>query len=80
MGFGFAEAREGMTSAQVYESLVSEIGGMERAAMVERLLHFEGPVRLDFTQEYLEGRETEYLRHLLMAAMWRAQMRRGEGA
>ena len=66
-----------MTSAQVYESLVSEVGSLEREAMVARLVNFEGPVRLDFTEEFLAGKTTEEIRHLLMAALWRSRVRGG---
>ncbi len=66
-----------MTSAQVYESLVSEVGGLDREPMIGRLVGFEGAVRLDFTREYLEGTGTEEIRHLLLAALWRCRVREG---
>jgi hypothetical protein len=66
-----------MTSGQVYESLVSEVGSLGREAMIARLVNFEGPLRLDFTEEFLAGKSTEEIRHLLMAALWRSRVREG---
>ena len=41
---------------------------MNRSEVILRLTHFDGPVNLDFTSEYLETLSAEKLRHILLAA------------
>lgn len=65
-----------MSSAEIYESMVTDVCTLDRGTMIRRLLTFNDGVQLDFSAEYLEGCETERVRHLLVAAMWRSQMRR----
>lgn len=62
-------------SARIYESLVGEVCTLSRNTLIKRLLRFTDGVELDFSQEYLDGCETERIRHLLVAAMWRSRMR-----
>jgi len=50
------------------ERLAAHIAGMNRQALKNELLHFQGNVRLDFTEEYLNGLSLERLRHILLAA------------
>ena len=64
-----------MTGSQIYESLIVEVCDLDRDAMIARLTHFEGPLRLDFTDAYLETCSTENIRHLLLAAMWRCRVK-----
>ncbi|MDH4203033.1 MAG: hypothetical protein OEV87_09070 [Phycisphaerae bacterium] len=42
---------------------------MSKREVIRRLLHFDGPIKLDFTREYLEKLSTERLRHILLAAV-----------
>ena len=64
-----------MTSNEVYENLVTEICSLERPALIAQLTHFDGDLRLDFSEEYLRQSSTENLRHLLLAALWRCRTR-----
>ena len=64
-----------MTSAQLYESLVTELCDLDRPSLIARLTHFDGPLHLDFSDEYLEQCTTENIRHLLLAAIWRCRMK-----
>ena len=72
-----------MSSREVYEALLVEVCGLERAELLERLTHFRGALPLDFSAEYLAGCDTDRMRHLLVAAMWRCfvkQISTGVGA
>jgi hypothetical protein len=60
-----------MSSAELYESLIHQVADLPRADMIQRLARFSGNVRLDFSRDYLDGCDTDQLRHLLLAAMWR---------
>jgi hypothetical protein len=62
-----------MSSTEIYESIIGEVCDLTRAALIERLLHFNGDLRLDFTRDYLAACDTDRLRHLLLAAEWRAR-------
>jgi hypothetical protein len=57
----------------LYESLIQEVCGLDRSIMIERLADFSGDLRLDFSRAYLESCDTERLRHLLLAALWRCR-------
>ena len=52
-----------------FEQACSYIMTLSKAELKDRLLHFEGPIKLDFTDEYLEGLGLDRLRHILLAAM-----------
>jgi hypothetical protein len=65
---------------QVYESLIQEVCGLDRRAVIERLSRFSGNLRLDFTPEFLAEYDTEHLRHLLLAALWRCRMKEATGS
>ncbi len=67
-----------MSSAELYDSLVVQVATLPRAAMIDRLARFPGQLRLDFSQDYLNGCETDQLRHLLLAALWRDASRKPE--
>jgi hypothetical protein len=60
-----------MSSAEIYEALLLEVATLSRADMIARLARFPGHLRLDFSQDYLDSCETDQLRHLLLAALWR---------
>lgn len=52
-----------------FEQACSYIMTLDKAELKERLLHFEGPIKMDFTDEYLDGLGIDRLRHILLAAM-----------
>jgi hypothetical protein len=62
-----------MSSLEVYESLIATVYVLDRSALIERLAHFPGNLRLDFTEEFLARYDDDRLRHLLLAAEWRAR-------
>jgi len=65
-----------MTSVDVYESLIVEVAALDRASMIDRLARFPGELRLDFSDDYLHRCDNDRLRHILLAALWRCQMKR----
>ncbi len=64
-----------MSSTEIYESLLQQVVSLDRSGMIERLQHFPGDLRLDFSEEYLRSCDSDRLRHLLLAALWRCQMK-----
>jgi hypothetical protein len=52
-----------------FETLCATVAGMSKAEVKRRILHFEGPIRLDFTEDYLNSLDLERLRHILLAAL-----------
>ena len=64
-----------MSNTEVYESLMTVVCALDRRALIERLTHFPGELPLDFTEDFLSQCETEKLRHVLLAAEWRARCR-----
>lgn len=42
---------------------------MSKRQIIRRLLRFDGPIKLDFTPDYLENLSTDRLRHILLAAL-----------
>ena len=62
-----------MSSLEIYESLLHEVCCLNRAAMIERLTHFPSTLQLDFTEDFLILCDNDRLRHLLLAAEWRAR-------
>jgi hypothetical protein len=42
---------------------------MTKHELIDRLLHYDGRPRLDFTESYLKNQSDEKLRHILFAAM-----------
>ena len=64
-------------AADVYfETVCVAIAGMSKTEVKRRILHFDGPVRLDFSEDYLNGLDLEKLRHILLAAMITAHRKR----
>ncbi len=57
------------------EMLCTAIAQMSRHEIKDQLLHFEYPLPLDFTEEYLEGLDLERLRHILLAALITAKQK-----
>jgi hypothetical protein len=64
-----------MNGSDVYESLVEEVCTLNRVDMIAQLAHFPGNLRLDFSKDFLHSCDTDYLRHLLLAALWRCHMK-----
>ncbi|MBN1816785.1 MAG: hypothetical protein JW828_05465 [Sedimentisphaerales bacterium] len=58
-----------MRQSQSVEEIVSLIATLSKSQVKDRLLHFHGRPRLDFTESYLDGLSTDRLRHILLAAM-----------
>lgn len=54
---------------------IDHIQALDRDALLREILHFEGRVRLDFSEAYLATLSTEQLRHLLLAAVLQSQRR-----
>ena len=42
---------------------------MNKREVIRRLLHFDGPIKLDYSSDYLESLSTDRLRHILLAAV-----------
>ncbi len=51
------------------ESLADQIAGMKKSEIIDYLMHFEGRLRLDFTESFLQSQTDEKLRHILFAAL-----------
>ena len=64
-----------MSSTETYESFLVQVATLDRAALIARLSQFQGNLRLDFSPEYLATCPTDHLRHLLLAALWRCEMK-----
>ncbi|MBN1124988.1 MAG: hypothetical protein JXA82_08270 [Sedimentisphaerales bacterium] len=58
-----------MRQCKSVEEIVSMIATLSKSQVKDRLLHFQGRPRLDFTESYLDGLSTDRLRHILLAAM-----------
>jgi len=52
-----------------FEQSCAKVLGMTKAEVKYRILHFDGPVRLDFTEEYLDTLDLDRLQHILLAAL-----------
>ncbi|MCD6175655.1 MAG: hypothetical protein J7K65_07820 [Planctomycetes bacterium] len=51
-----------------FEKMCSKIASMGKREVVRRLLNFDGPMKMDFSSDYLEKLSTDRLRHILLAA------------
>ena len=58
-----------MHSEFSFEQSCLAIVAMDKEEVIMQLLSFQGPLKLDFTQEYLESLAVDRLRHILLAAM-----------
>ena len=52
-----------------FETVCAAVAGMSKREVKERILHFDGPLHLDFTEEYLNCLDLDKLRHILLAAL-----------
>jgi hypothetical protein len=59
-----------------FEKMCSTITAMSKQEVIRRLLHFDGPIKLDFSRDYLENLSTDRLRHILLAAVVTTQRKR----
>ena len=59
-----------MEFSSVFESIVSQIGILSRQEIKEHILHFDGQLKLDFTEAYLDSLDDNQLRHILVAAFF----------
>jgi hypothetical protein len=51
---------------------IHKIAELPREEVIAMLLNFPGTFKFDFTPEYLQGLETDQLRHMLLAAIMHA--------
>jgi len=58
-----------MSASFSFEKMCSKIASMSKREVIRRLLNFDGPIKLDFTRDYLEKLSTDRLRHILLAAV-----------
>lgn len=58
-----------MATDVYFETACTTVATMNKTEVKNRILHFEGPIRLDFTEDYLNGLDLEKLRHILLAAL-----------
>ena len=59
-----------------FEQYCAYITSLNKEELKDRLLHFEGPIRMDFTEDYLESQDVERLRHILLAAVVTAERKK----
>jgi hypothetical protein len=59
----------GMARYADFEKMCCDIAVMNKKEVKSRLLHFPGRLKLDFTEDYLDGLTVERLRHILLAAL-----------
>ena len=52
-----------------FEAACTTVAGMTKTQVKHRILHFDGPPRLDFTETYLDSLDLERLQHILLAAI-----------
>jgi len=64
-----------MSSFETYQAIAEEVCSLDRYILIERLTRFDSGLPLDFTPEYLDTCSTDQIRHLLVAALWRCQMK-----
>jgi len=50
------------------EKTAASIALMDRGELTKKIKNFQGRVRLDFTEEYLQNASIDRLRHILLAA------------
>lgn len=56
-----------MSVKTTYESIQAQVASLSRRELKDRLLHFKGRLRLDFTEACLDSFSDDKLRHLLLA-------------
>ncbi|MHC5083240.1 MAG: hypothetical protein ACYTET_04795 [Planctomycetota bacterium] len=59
-----------------FETICTRIASMSKAEVLKKLLYFDGPLKLDFTEEYLESQTADKLRHILLSAVITVEQKR----
>ncbi len=65
-----------MSADFYFEKMCSRITAMSKQQIIRRLLHFNGPIKLDFSRDYLEKLSADRLRHILLAAVVTVERKR----
>lgn len=65
-----------MTPDISFEQYCTYIASLGKNEVMQRLLHFDGPLKMDFTEEYLDTLDVDKLRHILMAAVMVAKQKK----
>lgn len=65
-----------MSADYSFEKMCSAILVMSKPEVIWKLLNFDGQIKLDFSQSYLEGMNVERLRHILLAAVITSERKR----
>ena len=58
-----------MAQNRSFEQVASVVNSLNKTEVKNRLLHFKGRFKFDFTEAYLEALSVDKLRHILVAAM-----------
>ena len=58
-----------MAQNRSFEQVASTVNSLNKTEVKNRLLHFKGRFKLDFTEAYLNALSIDKLRHILVAAM-----------
>lgn len=58
-----------MTPDISFEQYCAYVTSLNKDELIDRLLHFDGPIKLDFTEVYLSTLDIDKLRHILLAAV-----------
>jgi hypothetical protein len=56
-----------MLDPQQVEGLVEMVAAMDRPALIEKFLTFQGAFPVDFTHDFLSAQPLERLRHIFVA-------------
>ena len=62
-----------MYSQRSFERSATSIAGLNRVQLKNRIKHFRGRFKLDFTDDYLDAISVDRLRHILLAALINAR-------
>ena len=57
-----------MSAKFSFEKTCTKIASMKKREVIRQLLNFDGPLKMDYTCDYLEKQSTDRLRHILLAA------------
>ena len=58
-----------MASIATFDKQATTIAALGRNELTNRIKHFNGRFKLDFTEEYLNKLSVDRLRHILLAAL-----------
>ena len=57
-----------MSADLSFEKMCSKIASMSKREVIRKLINFKGPIKMDYTTDYLESLTADRLRHILLAA------------